>query len=117
MYRAPTDFEQRVYRLVQTIPVGRVVTYASLASALGCGSAQAVGQALKRNPYAPEVPCHRVIRADLSLGGYVGATSGPQFLQKKELLQQEGVKFDEDGRLLDECQLYQKLATRTTDLA
>lgn len=117
MSRKPTDFEQRVYRLVQTIPVGRVVTYASLARALGCGSAQAVGQALKRNPHAPEVPCHRVIRADLSLGGYVGATMGPIVLQKRELLQQEGVEFGKDGRLLDECRVYDELAAVAAHLA
>jgi len=90
------------------------VTYATLAQALECGSAQAVGQALKRNPYAPDVP---VIKADLSLGGYVGATKGPKLIQKRKLLQQEGVEFDESGRLLDERQLYHKLAEGTADLA
>jgi len=83
MSRAPTEFEQRVYALVESIPVGEVVTYAMLAKALGCGSAQAVGQALKRNPTAPQVPCHRVIRADLTIGGYVGETQGVKLEQKR----------------------------------
>jgi len=117
MTRPPTKFEQAVYTWVRGIPAGRVVTYATLAQALECGSAQAVGQALKRNPYAPDVPCHRVIKADLSLGGYVGATKGPKLIQKRKLLQQEGVEFDESGRLLDERQLYHKLAEGTADLA
>ena len=117
MSRIPTNFEQRVYAAVEKIPAGKVVTYASLARALGCGSAQAVGQALKRNPFAPEVPCHRVIKADLSLGGYVGATKGPKLIQKRKLLQQEGVEFDEGGRLLDKRRLYHKLAEGAADLA
>ncbi|MGB2401813.1 MAG: MGMT family protein [Akkermansiaceae bacterium] len=59
--RCPTEFEQRVYKAVQGIPAGKVVTYTILADLLNCRSAQAIGQALKRNPSAPTVPCHRVI--------------------------------------------------------
>ena len=99
MQRPSTDFEQRVYAMVRRIPKGRVVTYKTLAQALGCGSCQAVGQALKRNPYAPEVPCHRVIRANLMMGGYVGATRGSRLAQKRSLLSEEGVEFDQGGRL------------------
>ena len=109
MSRAPTEFEQRVYALVESIPVGEVVTYAMLAKALGCGSAQAVGQALKRNPTAPQVPCHRVIRADLTIGGYVGETQGVKLEKKRCLLQKEGVEFNREGRLLDEQKLCTKL--------
>ena len=61
--RTPTAFESQVYGALGEIPRGRVATYAALAARLDCGSAQAVGQALKRNPFAPEVPCHRVIRS------------------------------------------------------
>ena len=102
MSRAPTEFEQRVYELVQGIPVGEVVTYAMLAEALGCGSAQAVGQALKRNPFAPQVPCHRVIRTDLSIGGYVGETQGAKLEQKRCLLQKEGVDDVSDLLVFEE---------------
>ncbi|MFK7911813.1 MAG: MGMT family protein, partial [Akkermansiaceae bacterium] len=62
--RQPTNFEQRVYDMLGKIPRGKVVTYAEMARVLDCGSAQAIGQALKRNPYAPEVACHRVIKTD-----------------------------------------------------
>ena len=110
MARLPTEFEQGVYELVKKIPAGRVVSYAILARALGCGSAQAVGQALKRNPHAPQVPCHRVIRADLTIGGYVGAEKGPKMKRKQCLLQQEGVEFDHEGRLLDEHRLCKQIA-------
>ena len=104
--RPPTEFEQRVYDLVRCVPTGRVVTYATLARTLDCGSAQAVGQALKRNPFAPEVPCHRVIRTDLSIGGYVGATAGEKVKKKYCLLKDEGVDFDGEGQLLDESIVY-----------
>ena len=99
MSRSPTDFEQRVYALVRLIPRGRVITYKTLARSLGCRCARAVGQALKRNPYAPEVPCHRVIRADLTLGGYAGAMRGAKLKRKRALLEGEGVEFDQQGRL------------------
>ena len=101
MKRPPTDFEQRVYDLLERIPKGKVVTYAAMAYALDCGSAQAIGQALKRNPNAPQVPCHRVIRTDHTLGGYAGKTAGAKLRKKRELLRGEGVEFDKDGKLED----------------
>ena len=100
MNRQPTDFEQRVYDLLNQIPEGRVVTYKEMARVLGCGSAQAIGQALKRNPYAPEIPCHRVIKSDGNIGGYSGATIGEKLRKKIRLLDEEGVKFDDAGNLL-----------------
>jgi methylated-DNA-[protein]-cysteine S-methyltransferase len=81
------------------VPPGQVTTYGTLAQALGRGSARAVGQALRRNPYAPEVPCHRVIAADLRLGGFHGAHSGAPLEHKRKLLAAEGVHFDAQGRL------------------
>lgn len=54
--RPPTAFESRVYETICKIPSGKVTTYGLLARELGCGSSQAVGQALKRNPFAPGVP-------------------------------------------------------------
>ena len=83
------------------MPAGRVTTYGLLARHLKCRSAQAVGQALRRNPFAPEVPCHRVIAADLRIGGFCGARAGAQIRRKLRLLQQEGVRFDAAGRLGD----------------
>ena len=52
-------------------------------------SAQAVGQALRRNPFAPDVPCHRVVAADGSLGGYNGAREGAELERKRQLLENE----------------------------
>jgi O-6-methylguanine DNA methyltransferase len=66
-----TPFQRQVYEVVSRIPAGEVRSYQWVAAQLGNPRmARAVGQALKRNPYAPQVPCHRVVRADGSLGGY-----------------------------------------------
>ena len=97
--REPTEFEQRVYAATRRIPRGRVTTYQMLAREISCGSNQAVGQALKRNPFAPEVPCHRVVRTDLTLGGFAGQTEGKKITKKKRLLKEEGVLLDEAGKV------------------
>lgn len=98
--RPPTAFEEKVYAALRRIPRGRVLTYAGMARMVGCKSCQAVGQALKRNPFAPAVPCHRVIASDLSLGGFQGKRAGPALQRKLKLLASEGVLF-KDGLLAE----------------
>jgi methylated-DNA-[protein]-cysteine S-methyltransferase len=100
-----TPFQERVLAVVAEIPRGRVMTYAQVACAIGCGSPRAVGQALKRNPYAPRVPCHRVIAADLTPGGFQGAARGARVTAKLALLAREGVRFA-DGRLAEARRLH-----------
>ncbi len=56
-----TVFQQSVYDICLRVPRGKVTTYGEIARVLGCGSSRAVGQALRCNPFAPRVPCHRVI--------------------------------------------------------
>jgi methylated-DNA-[protein]-cysteine S-methyltransferase len=102
---ADRPFQKRVYEAVSEVPRGRVTTYKALAAAIGCGSAQAVGQALRRNPHAPEVPCHRVITSALTLGGFYGETSGDAVARKLAMLEGEGVHFA-DGRLMDPKQCF-----------
>jgi len=104
--RRPTRFEARVHAALGEVPRGRVVTYAEVAKRLGCRSAQAIGQALKRNPRAPEVPCHRVIRSDGRLGGYAGKRGGVRVDRKRRLLREEGVEFDDEGKLTDPERLW-----------
>lgn len=95
---AITPFQGRVYKAVAKIPRGRVATYKIIAAYLRCGSCRAVGQALRRNPFAPRVPCHRVIASDLSPGGFCGAEAGAPLRRKLRLLAREGVQFRK-GRL------------------
>ena len=82
-----TPFQQKVYEALLKIPKGQVRTYAQVARAIGKPrAARAVGQALKRNRWAPMIPCHRVIASDGTLGGY----SAPGGLRaKRELLRRE----------------------------
>lgn len=84
-----SEFQRKVYLALLDIPAGQTITYKELAEKIGCRSAQAVGQALKRNPFAPDVPCHRVIASNGTLGGYCGATSGPLLEKKRQLLNEE----------------------------
>ncbi len=80
-------FNERVWAATKKIPKGKVATYGLIAKMIGKPkSARAVGNALNKNPYAPIVPCHRVVRADGSIGGFA---SGPK--KKIEILKKEGV--------------------------
>ncbi len=99
--RPPSAFEHRVLDAVSLIPRGRVTTYKLLAQFIGCGSSRAVGQALKRNPFMGEIPCHRVISHSLHIGGYSGESEGPALRRKLALLAAEGVTFTKDGRLTE----------------
>jgi methylated-DNA-[protein]-cysteine S-methyltransferase len=95
-----SPFARRVYAALQKVPRGRVITYAALARRIGCRSPRAIGQALRANPFAPQVPCHRVIASDLSPGGFQGRTAGPALTKKLRLLATEGVTF-KNNRLAD----------------
>ena len=103
--RRVTEFQKRVYAAAKRIPRGKVTTYKDLARAIDCRSSRAVGQALKRNPFAPDVPCHRVIHSDLTIGGFSGSLKGPKIEKKRILLLEEGVCF-EGNRLSDPNNVY-----------
>lgn len=80
------SFAQKVWAMTARIPAGQVTTYADIARALGTRAYRAVGGALNRNPYAPAVPCHRVVGSDGSLTGFAQGLD-----KKRELLCGEGV--------------------------
>ena len=103
--RGPTPFQKRVYAMLEQVPRGRVITYKQLAARLRCRSCRAVGQALKRNPYAPQVPCHRVIASDLTPGGFMGRRGEAAIRRKLDLLAEEGVRFHA-GKLADPRRLF-----------
>lgn len=91
-----TSFQQAVYNSTRMIPRGRVSTYGAIAKFLGKPrAARAVGNALHNNPFAPEVPCHRVVMSDGRLGGFAEGVK-----KKIEILKKEGVVC-KDGRVVD----------------
>lgn len=102
-----TPFEKRVYSALCQIPPGRFTTYGVLAAHLS-SSPRAVGNALRRNPFAPEVPCHRVVAAGGAIGGFkghwvkgvdeAGGALGETLDEKVGLLREEGVRLAPDGR-------------------
>lgn len=124
-----SEYQARVYELLLQVPAGRITSYAAMAKALN-SSPRAIGGAMRNNPFAPKVPCHRCIAStgvsftlpkilqyfvDVSLmrgiqyiGGFKGdwekAPSGINCEKKLELLQSEGVKFNKDGMLMDKSQ-------------
>ena len=80
-----TCFEKRVFEAVLTIPFGQTRSYKRVAKMIGRpSSARAVGNALNKNPYAPFVPCHRVIASDGTLGGYSGGLKNKKGLLIRE---------------------------------
>jgi len=98
-----TEFQEKVYTYLCAIPPGKITTYGALAKSLS-SSPRAVGGALRNNPYAPEVPCHRVIASDGFVGGFKGdwekAPSGINQTLKLKLLREEGVEFTKEGKLV-----------------
>src|SRR5215208_991268 len=84
--RPTMSFNQKVWAMTARVPSGRVTTYAEIARALGSKGYRAVGNALNKNPYAPQVPCHRVVGSNGNLTGFAGGLD-----LKKRLLNEEGV--------------------------
>lgn len=69
-----TKFQIMVWKEISKIPYGETRTYKELAITIGKpNSSRAVANACGKNPYIPQIPCHRVIRSDGKLGGYSGA--------------------------------------------
>lgn len=84
-----TEFQESVFKAACRIPRGKVTSYSQIANAIGRPeAARAVGNALNKSPLMPRCPCHRVVRSDLSVGGYVSGTKA-----KIKLLRAEGVKI------------------------
>ena len=83
-----TKFQLKVWKYLSKIPKGKVKTYKQVAIAIKSPkSVRAVANACAKNPYAPKIPCHRVIRSDGGLGGYSGKGG---VKTKKNLLKKEG---------------------------
>lgn len=88
-----TGFQKQVYDTTRKIPKGNIATYLSIAKAIGNPKAgRAVGNALNRNPFAPKVPCHRIINSDGRIGGFA---KGQKI--KREILESEGICINNKG--------------------
>jgi len=98
-----TPYRKRLYSTLCSVPRGRYTTYAAMSSFLD-SSARAVGNGMQNNPLAPEVPCHRVLAADGSIGGFCGSwgKDGEHASKKIKLLRDEGVRFDGRGKVVGE---------------
>jgi methylated-DNA-[protein]-cysteine S-methyltransferase len=93
------EFHQRVYAVARAIPPGEVLTYGEVARLVGePGAARAVGQALGHNPFAPVVPCHRVLAAGGRSGGF-SAEGGA--LTKLRMLEIERARLGGEPGLFD----------------
>lgn len=89
-------FENLVYQATKKIPKGKISTYGQIAFYIGKPkSYRAVGNALNKNPFAPEVPCHRVVKSDGLLGGFAYGVN-----KKRTLLKQEGIEV-KNNRVLN----------------
>ena len=88
-------FNQKVWALCARVPEGKVTTYGEIAKALKTKGYRAVGNALNRNPYAPAVPCHRVVGSTGSLTGVAGGLE-----KKRALLRKEGVALTKGDRVV-----------------
>lgn len=92
-------FHRRVYAVTRAIPPGRTMTYGEVARAIGePGASRAVGQALGLNPFAPVVPCHRVLAAGARSGGF-SAEGGAA--AKLRMLEIERARFGSEPGLFD----------------
>lgn len=87
-----TDFQKKVWKIMNSIPPGKVMTYGEVAKKLG-SSPRAVGNACRANPLPIIIPCHRIV-SQSGLGGYGGHTAGERLAIKSWLLKHEGVVIE-----------------------
>ena len=91
-----TRFQSDCYEALKKVPKGKVITYAGLARMIGRPKAhRAVGSLMNKNPYAPQVPCHRVVKSNGDLGGFA-----TDIEVKIKRLQEEGVMVS-DNKIVD----------------
>ncbi len=91
-----TDFEKQAYKTSKGIPRGKVSTYLEIAKAIGRPkSARAVGNALNKNPFSSQVPCHRVVKSNGRVGGFASGVR-----KKIKMLEKEGIRI-ENGKVVN----------------
>lgn len=78
-----SEYNRKVLEVCAKIPIGYVASYGGVAKAAG-GSALSVGTVMARNPFAPIIPCHRVVKSDFGLGGYGGGLAAKRKILNRE---------------------------------
>ncbi|KAK6428123.1 hypothetical protein LTR95_015736 [Oleoguttula sp. CCFEE 5521] len=100
-----TPFRKQTLSMLCQVPPGRYSTYQAMSDYITSTShktcARAIGNAMRNNPFAPEVPCHRILAADGTLGGFGGSwgEEGKHASKKHAILHEEGVRFDSKGKV------------------
>ena len=92
-----SDYQQAILRILAEVPKGKVTTYGDLAKELSNrdarwspGASRAVGTTMRKNPCGPQIPCHRVVKSDGSIGNFRGGEAGA-VEEKISMLRKEGV--------------------------
>lgn len=88
-------FSEQIYEKLKKVPKGEITTYKDLAYAINSKAYRAVGTAMNKNPYAPTVPCHRVVNSDGKIGGFAHGIR-----KKIEILKKEGIEV-KNGKIVD----------------
>ncbi len=78
------SFYEKCYKILRKVPPGKVTTYKDIAKCLNSKAYRAVGTAMNKNPYAPSVPCHRVINSDGKVGNFASGQGKKIIMLKKE---------------------------------
>ena len=95
-----TSYTQKVLNCTRLVPVGYVTTYGAISKVAG-GIARSVGRVEASNPFPLLIPCHRVVRSDLSIGGYgYGEQIKMEILQREERGYEEPIELDIDDKKL-----------------
>ncbi len=81
-------FNECCYEVLKSVPKGKVTTYKAIANELGTKAYRAVGNAMNKNPYAPKIPCHRVVKSNGQVGQFAKGTP-----KKISMLKSEGVEI------------------------
>jgi methylated-DNA-[protein]-cysteine S-methyltransferase len=92
--KSKKSFNEKCYSILVKVPKGKVTTYKEIARKLNSKAYRAVGNAMNKNPYAPKVPCHRVVKSNGEVGGFAFGVN-----KKIEMLKKEGVYVDKNNKI------------------
>ena len=94
------SFYEKCYSILKKVPKGKITTYKEIANALGTKAYRTVGNAMNKNPYAPNVACHRVVNSNGNVGGFASGNKKKIEMLKKEGIKIKGKKIQEMDKVL-----------------